>query len=76
MYNKKPLKWLYSYYRLSRKEKGFMEKMDRVRHRQDAMELIECYLQKNDVQPNGKLPAEREMGRKPEHLAGGHPPID
>lgn len=38
-----------------------MEKMDRVRHRQDAMELIECYLQKNDVQPNGKLPAEREM---------------
>lgn len=38
-----------------------MEKKPHVRRREDAMELIECYLQMNDLPPDGKLPAEREM---------------
>ena len=38
-----------------------MEQKQRVRHREEAVELIECYLQTNDIPPHGKLPAEREM---------------
>ena len=38
-----------------------MEQKQRVRHREEAVELIECYLQTNDLPPHGKLPAEREM---------------
>ena len=38
-----------------------MEQKQRVRHREEADELIECYLQTNDSPPHGKLPAEREM---------------
>lgn len=38
-----------------------MEQKQRVRHREEAVELIECYLQANDIPPRGKLPAEREM---------------
>ena len=32
-----------------------------VRHRDEAVELIECYLQRHDLAPHGKLPSEREM---------------
>lgn len=38
-----------------------MEQKQRFRHREEAVELIECYLQTNDIPPHGKLPAEREM---------------
>ena len=38
-----------------------MEEKQRIRHREEAVELIECYLQANDIPPHGKLPAEREM---------------
>ena len=38
-----------------------MEQKQRVRHREEAVELIECYLQANDIPPHGKLPAEWEM---------------
>ena len=38
-----------------------MEQKPRVRHREEAVELIECYLHANDIPPHGKLPAEREM---------------
>ena len=38
-----------------------MEEKQRIRHREEAVELIECYLQTNDIPPHGKLPAEREM---------------
>ena len=38
-----------------------MEQKQRVRHREEAVELIECYLQTNEIPPHGKLPAEREM---------------
>lgn len=45
----------------SRKEIEFMEQKQRVRHRDEAVEPIECYLRTNDIPPHGKLPAEREM---------------
>ncbi len=45
----------------SRKEIGYMEQKQRVRHRDEAVEPIECYLRTNDIPPHGKLPAEREM---------------
>lgn len=32
-----------------------------VRHRDEAVELIECHLQRHDLAPHGKLPSEREM---------------
>lgn len=32
-----------------------------VRHRDEAVELIECYLQRHDLAPHAKLPSEREM---------------
>ena len=32
-----------------------------IRHRDEAVELIECYLQRHDLAPHGKLPSEREM---------------
>ena len=38
-----------------------MEEKQRIRHREEAVVLIECYLQTNDIPPHGKLPAEREM---------------
>lgn len=38
-----------------------MEQEQRVRHRDEAVELIECYLRTNDIPPHGKLPTEREM---------------
>ena len=38
-----------------------MEEKTRVRHRDEAVELIECYLQRRDLAPHGKLPSEREM---------------
>ena len=38
-----------------------MEEKQRIRHREEAVELIECYLQTNNIPPHGKLPAEREM---------------
>lgn len=38
-----------------------MEQQPRAHRREGAMELIESYLQMNDIPPNGKLPAEREM---------------
>lgn len=38
-----------------------MEQKPRVHHREEAVELIECYLHANDIPPHGKLPAEREM---------------
>lgn len=38
-----------------------MEQKQRVRHRDEAVELIECCLRTNDIPPHGKLPAEREM---------------
>lgn len=38
-----------------------MEQKQRVRHRDEAVEPIECYLRTNDIPPHGKLPAEREM---------------
>ena len=37
------------------------EEKNRVRHRDEAVELIECYLQRHDLAPHGKLPSEREM---------------
>lgn len=37
------------------------EEKSRVRHRDEAVELIECYLQRHDLAPHGKLPSEREM---------------
>ena len=37
------------------------EEKARVRHRDEAVELIECYLQRHDLAPHGKLPSEREM---------------
>ena len=40
-----------------------MEQKQRVRHREEAVELIECYLQTNDIPPHGKLPAERGLNR-------------
>ena len=43
------------------KEIGIMEQKQRVRHRDEAVEPIECYLRTNDIPPPGKLPAEREM---------------
>lgn len=38
-----------------------MEQKQRVRHRDEAVEPIECHLRTNDIPPHGKLPAEREM---------------
>lgn len=38
-----------------------MEQKQRVRHRDEAVELIECCLRTNDIPPHGKLHAEREM---------------
>lgn len=38
-----------------------MEQRQRVRHRDEAVELIECYLQRHDLAPHGKLPGEREL---------------
>lgn len=38
-----------------------MEQKQRVRHRDEAVEPIECCLRTNDIPPHGKLPAEREM---------------
>lgn len=38
-----------------------MEQQTRIRHRDEAVELIECYLQRYDLAPHGKLPSEREM---------------
>ena len=38
-----------------------MEEKTRVRHRDEAVELIECYLQRYDLAPHRKLPSEREM---------------
>lgn len=38
-----------------------MEQQNRVRHRDEAVELIECYLQRYDLAPHAKLPSEREM---------------
>lgn len=38
-----------------------MEQQSRTHRREDAMELIECFLQMNNIPPEGKLPAEREM---------------
>lgn len=38
-----------------------MEQKQLVRHRDEAVELIECCLRTNDIPPHGKLPAEREM---------------
>ena len=38
-----------------------MEQKQLVRHRDEAVEPIECYLRTNDIPPRGKLPAEREM---------------
>lgn len=38
-----------------------MEERQRIRHRDEAVELIECYLQSHDLAPHGKLPGEREM---------------
>ena len=37
------------------------EEKSRVRHRDEAVELIECYLQHHDLAPHAKLPSEREM---------------
>lgn len=38
-----------------------MEQQKRSRHREEAVELIECYLHQHDLAPHGKLPSEREM---------------
>lgn len=38
-----------------------MEERPKVHHRDEAVELIECYLQCHDLQPHNKLPGEREM---------------
>ena len=38
-----------------------MEQEQRVRHRDEAVDLIEGYLRTNDIPPHGKLPTEREM---------------
>ena len=40
---------------------AIQEEKNRVRHRDEAVELIECYLQRHDLAPHGKLPSEREM---------------
>lgn len=45
----------------SRNEIGFMEQKQRVRHRDEAVEPIECCLRTNDIPHHGKLPAEWEM---------------
>jgi GntR family transcriptional regulator len=37
------------------------EEKNRIRHRDEAVELIECYLQRHDLAPHAKLPSEREM---------------
>lgn len=37
-----------------------MEQKQRVRHRDEAVEPIECCLRTNDIPPHGKLHAERE----------------
>lgn len=37
-----------------------MEQKQRVRHRDEAVEPIECCLRTNDIPPHGKLPAERK----------------
>lgn len=36
-----------------------MEQKQRVRHRDEAVEPIECCLRTNDIPPHGKLPAQR-----------------
>lgn len=38
-----------------------MEQQQRIRHRDEVVELIECYLQRHDLASHGKLPGEREM---------------
>ena len=38
-----------------------MEQKQRVRHRDEAVEPIECCLRTNDIPHHGKLPAEWEM---------------
>ncbi len=57
-----------------------MEQKQRVRHRDEAVELIECCLRTNDIPPHGKLPAEREMcemwGAEPHNAPRCHPPSD
>lgn len=37
-----------------------MEQKQRVRHRDEAVEPIECCLRTNDIPPHGKLPAGSE----------------
>lgn len=38
-----------------------MEQRQQIRHRDEAVELIECYLLSHNLAPHGKLPGEREM---------------
>lgn len=57
-----------------------MEQKQRVRHCDEAVELIERCLRTNDIPPHGKLPAEREMcemwGAEPHNAPRCHPPSD
>ncbi|MGM9537252.1 MAG: GntR family transcriptional regulator [Candidatus Onthomonas sp.] len=38
-----------------------MERRQPIRPRAEAIELIECYIRRQDLAPHGKLPGEREM---------------
>lgn len=38
-----------------------LEEQQHVRHRDEAVELIECYMQREGLGPHAKLPGEREM---------------